>query len=754
MALYFNLREYVMLHRCFLFFAFASGISLMGFVKGEENLDFKLQLQNKDADSGEYVMEHREERWLARQTAIIVCDVWDYHHCYNAVKRLEEFAPRLNQTVVKARQLGCTVIHAPSDCMDAYQTHPARIRAVENPVAAFLPHAIREWCSQIPAEEMVVYPIDQSDGGEDDNPEDHEKWAKQLERLGRNPKMPWKEQLATIEIDPAVDYISDRGDEVWSILEARGIRNVILTGVHVNMCVLGRPFGLRQLARNGKNVVLMRDMTDSMYNPNQWPYVSHHEGTRRIITHIERHICPTVTSDQLLGGEPFHWKESGNPKNDGDHSSETSEFRGRENPRVNWKRVRFSEVNDSLKDLQLNKGEVAWFRRVIKLGEVAERSVTRLKLFGDTGGTAWLDGVPLKRLSSTAESSIFEFPTEHIQHNDYYLLAIARSEMNDVTTPELLINDVATKLEGQWECRIASRDVGFLGQIPLPAKFGGSADIVYESQDPCWIPRVMTRAFEFTKGIEGPACDQNGMLYAVNYQSEGTIGLVTPSGDADLFVRLPAGSVGNGIRFERSGEMLVADYTKHQVLRVDPTSRRVTIHAQDKRMHQPNDLALSNDGQTLYASDPDWENGEGSIWRIDPNGACECVASGLGTTNGIEISPDGKNLYVNETNQRKIWSYPIEEDGRLGSRKCLCSFADHGLDGMRCDVDGNLYVTRYGKGTVVKVSPAGKILKEIPTLGRRPSNLCFGGSDRCTLYVTEVEYQRIVAIRVDRPGRE
>jgi len=171
-------------------------------------------------------------------------------------------------------------------------------------------------------------------------------------------------------------------------------------------------------------------------------------------------------------------------------------------------------------------------------------------------------------------------------------------------------------------------------------------------------------------------------------------------------------------------------------------------------MHQPNDLALSNDGQTLYASDPDWENGEGSIWRIDPNGACECLASGLGTTNGIEISPDGKTLYVNETNQRKIWSYPIEEDGRLGSRKCLCSFADHGLDGMRCDVDGNLYVTRYGKGTVVKVSPAGKILKEIPTLGRRPSNLCFGGSDRCTLYVTEVEYQRIVAIRVDRPGRE
>ena len=76
------------------------------------------------------------------------------------------------------------------------------------------------------------------------------------------------------------------------------------------------------------------------------------------------------------------------------------------------------------------------------------------------------------------------------------------------------------------------------------------------------------------------------------------------------------------------------------------------------------------------------------------------------------------------------------------------------MDGMRCDIDGNLYVTRYGKGTVVKLSPQGNILTEFNVLGMRPSNLFFGGPDRSTLYVTEVEYQRLVSIRVARPGRE
>jgi nicotinamidase-related amidase len=283
------------------------------FSHADETFELILCRQYSDATAdGGYRPEHAGAVWPASHTALIVCDVWDAHHCLNAVKRLNEFAPRLNDVVKEARRRGATIIHAPSDCMEAYTDHPARKRALAVPPSANLPDDITSWCSSIPAEEKVKYPIDQSDGGEDDDPTEHEAWAQELTARGLNPRAPWKQQLDTIEIDAERDFITDRGDEVWSILEARGIDHVILTGVHVNMCVLGRPFGLRQLSKNGKQVVLMRDMTDSMYNPAAWPFVSHFEGTRRVISHIEQHICPTITSDQLIGGEPFQFaREAG-----------------------------------------------------------------------------------------------------------------------------------------------------------------------------------------------------------------------------------------------------------------------------------------------------------------------------------------------------------------------------------------------------------------------------------------------------------
>ena len=247
----------------------------------------------------------RSESWESSKTAVIVCDMWDSHHCVNAVRRVAQLAPRIDRFCDALRDRGVTIIHAPSSCMDAYQNHPARIRAAATPLASSLPTEIASWCDQIPSEERAAYPIDQAEGGEDDDPEDHRLWAEHLESIGRNPRSPWKRQVANISIDEKLDFISDSGTEIWSLLSARGIENVILTGVHTNMCVLGRPFGLRRLASNGKNVVLARDLTDTMYDPNAWPYASHFTGTDLIVDHIERWICPTVTSDQILGDQPF-----------------------------------------------------------------------------------------------------------------------------------------------------------------------------------------------------------------------------------------------------------------------------------------------------------------------------------------------------------------------------------------------------------------------------------------------------------------
>jgi sugar lactone lactonase YvrE len=170
-------------------------------------------------------------------------------------------------------------------------------------------------------------------------------------------------------------------------------------------------------------------------------------------------------------------------------------------------------------------------------------------------------------------------------------------------------------------------------------------------------------------------------------------------------------------------------------------------------MNQPNDLAIAPDG-TLYASDPDWAKNAGQLWRIDPDGKVTLLVSDLGTTNGIEVAPDGRTLYVNETVERNVWAFTIGADRRLSDKRLLHRFQDYGLDGMRADVAGNLYVARYGKGSVAVLAPSGELLREVPVLGKSPSNLCFGGPDGRTVYVTEVEKRRIVRFRVDRPGLE
>ena len=166
------------------------GVILLSFlvttIMANDAFEFKLQSQQRvSLTSDQFSIVTRNENWRPKETAIIVCDVWDYHHSHNAVRRLEEFLPRLNSVLIEARRLGATIIHSPSDCMAAYDGHPARSRAIESPVAEHLPHDIASWCSMIPAEQQAVYPIDQSDGGDDDDPDSHVQWAAHLKAMGR-----------------------------------------------------------------------------------------------------------------------------------------------------------------------------------------------------------------------------------------------------------------------------------------------------------------------------------------------------------------------------------------------------------------------------------------------------------------------------------------------------------------------------------------------------------------------------------------
>jgi sugar lactone lactonase YvrE len=266
------------------------------------------------------------------------------------------------------------------------------------------------------------------------------------------------------------------------------------------------------------------------------------------------------------------------------------------------------------------------------------------------------------------------------------------------------------------------------------------------------VSRMFTPLNGFTSGIEGPACDAEGNLYAVNYARQGTIGKVTPEGECSVFVELPNGSIGNGIRFNSKGFMLIADYTNHNVLKVNMQTREISVYAHEPTMNQPNDLAIgAND--IVYASDPNWKASTGQIWRVDANGKVARLETGMGTTNGIEVSPDETTLYVNETVQRNVWAYDLSPTGEISNKRLLIQFPDFGMDGMRCDIAGNLYITRHGKGTVAKVSPEGKVLLEVELGGKLCTNIAFGCPDGRTCYVTIADRGNIEYFRADLPGR-
>lgn len=256
----------------------------------------------------------------------------------------------------------------------------------------------------------------------------------------------------------------------------------------------------------------------------------------------------------------------------------------------------------------------------------------------------------------------------------------------------------------------------------------------------------------FSTNIEGPSVDKKGNLYVVNYQKDGTIGHVQPDGSVELFVTLPEGSTANSIQFDSKGNMYLADFTGHNVLKVDMKTREVSVYVHNDAFNQPNDLCINRRDQ-IFASDPNWGNSTGKLWRIDRGGKAVLLTDEMGTANGIELSPDEKILYVNESVQRKIWAFDVDRNGDLSNKRQFAEFDDFGFDGMKCDKQGNLYVARYGKGTIAILSPDGKLIREVALTGMRCSNLVFGGPDGKTVFVTLQDRKGMEKFRSENPGR-
>jgi putative heme-binding domain-containing protein len=242
--------------------------------------------------TNQFTVSEKLLEWEPKKTAIIICDMWNQHWCKGATARVAEMAPRMNEVLKAARARGVFIIHSPSDTMKFYAGWPQRLRA-QNAPKATPPTDVSQWQSLNRAKEPPL-PIDDSDGGCNDWPQCPS-------------GSPWTHEIDTLEIAPE-DAISDNGDEVYNLLQEYGRDNVIIMGVHENMCVLGRPFSIRQMVKVGKHVVLMRDLTDTMYNSRRAPYVSHFVGTDLVAEHIEKYWCPSITSADILGKPAFHFQ--------------------------------------------------------------------------------------------------------------------------------------------------------------------------------------------------------------------------------------------------------------------------------------------------------------------------------------------------------------------------------------------------------------------------------------------------------------
>ncbi|MET3125382.1 sugar lactone lactonase YvrE [Arcicella rosea] len=238
----------------------------------------------------------------------------------------------------------------------------------------------------------------------------------------------------------------------------------------------------------------------------------------------------------------------------------------------------------------------------------------------------------------------------------------------------------------------------------------------------------------FTNNIEGPNFDKAGNLYVVNFKEDGTIGKVNSDGTCELFLTLPKGSTANAIQFDKAGNMYLADFSGHNVLKVNMKTKAISTYCHNDAFNQPNDICITKK-DVFFASDPSWKNSTGKIWRIDKGGKETLLTDQMGTANGICLSPDEKILYVNESVQKKVWAFDVDLAGNIANKRLFASFEDGGLDGMKCDAKGNLYVCRWGLGKILVFSKKGKLLKEVQLKGLQSSNLVFSPNGKYA-YVT------------------
>lgn len=239
----------------------------------------------------------------------------------------------------------------------------------------------------------------------------------------------------------------------------------------------------------------------------------------------------------------------------------------------------------------------------------------------------------------------------------------------------------------------------------------------------------------FTGGIEGPCINLKNQILIVNLEKEGTVGIADIKDSLEFvnWITLPENSIGNSIQMNSKGDLFIADYAGHNVLKIEHGTKTIEYFAHSDLINQPNDIVLLTDSSG-FVSDPNWSDSTGNLLFFK-QGKITVIESDMGTTNGVCLSPDKKVLYVNESIQRNIWKYDLD-GSRLLKKTLFHNFDDFGMDGMKCDEHGDLYVTRYGKGEVVIFDKSGALKNTIRLNGEKPTNIVQSRLDKDLFFVT------------------
>ncbi len=251
-------------------------------------------------------------------------------------------------------------------------------------------------------------------------------------------------------------------------------------------------------------------------------------------------------------------------------------------------------------------------------------------------------------------------------------------------------------------------------------------------------------------GAEGPVWSRDGYLLFSDFETN-KIHRYVPGKGVSVFRENSNGANGNTL--DRKGRLYTCEYRSRRVTRTAKNGKIEVIAErwEGKRLNAPNDIIVRRDGH-IYFTDPLFTPLEKreldfyGVYHITPRGKMELVARPKGRPNGITLSPDGKILYVANTDERNIRAYDLDRNGKASGERILIPDLGAGPDGMRTDAKGNLYIT--GRGIAV-YSPEGRLLGQI-AVPENPRNCAFGDDDFRTLYVTG--QRTLFRVRVETPG--